>query len=299
MSFLGFFGPPDVTKLSMKGDVQGLVKALGCKDAAVRQAAAEALEQWGNDAEPALTAALEHRDASVRQAATAILERIQARRRAAALIKTLDQGKLSQEEYRAKVRVLAAIGAPAIGPLVEACTYMCPSYARDTMQEMGSAAAAPLMTLLKGADPERLGIATLLLALNGAPAVEALVTTLEHEEGDARWEAALALGYCNTPRAVEALRTVVSLPGSPKVLDPVALMLDLTVRYPQGVSKTRGEWQLVKLGHLLNALGGLPLMLEVHEAYTHRLAQENVRAYQDGWSRNVDRWWDGIGEWRG
>jgi HEAT repeat protein len=38
------FGPPDVAKLKAKGDVPGLIKALGReKDSAVRQAAATAL----------------------------------------------------------------------------------------------------------------------------------------------------------------------------------------------------------------------------------------------------------------
>lgn len=299
MGFLGLFGPPNIAKLSAKGDLNGLVKALGSQDGGVRRKAAEALEQWGSDAEPALTAALEHRDAGVRQAAAEILERIRARQRATAIIRVLDQGGLSREDYQAKVQELAAIGAPVIDPLMEACAYMCPSYARDTVQAMGGTAVTPLLALLKGSDPERLRMASVLLALNGNPAVEALIPVLECGEEEARWEAAFVLGDCNTPRVVEALRAVISLPGSPKVLDPVALLLDLTARYPQGVSKTRGEWQLVSVGRMLNILGGLPLMLEVHEAYTRRLAQENVRAYQDGWSRNVDRWWDGIGEWRG
>lgn len=44
-----FFGPPNVEKLKAKGNVKGLIKALGYeKDATIRQAADEVLGEIGD-----------------------------------------------------------------------------------------------------------------------------------------------------------------------------------------------------------------------------------------------------------
>ena len=48
---MGLFGPPDVDKLKAKGDVPGLIKALGYeRDSGVRGRAADALVQLGSGA---------------------------------------------------------------------------------------------------------------------------------------------------------------------------------------------------------------------------------------------------------
>ncbi len=75
---MGLFGPPDVAKLKAKGDVPGLIKALGyAKDAGVRRAAAEALGQIrdATAVEP-LIAALRDQDTGVRMRAAEALGRL-------------------------------------------------------------------------------------------------------------------------------------------------------------------------------------------------------------------------------
>ena len=60
MSLLSrLFSPPDVEKMKGQGDVQGLVKALDCRDAAIRDAAGAALVAMGEPAvAPLVTMAL-------------------------------------------------------------------------------------------------------------------------------------------------------------------------------------------------------------------------------------------------
>src|SRR5450756_828303 len=74
------FGPPNVEKLKAKGDIPGLIKALGYgKDWGVRNAAAGALGQIGDArAVGPLIAALKDQDSNVRRAAAGALVEISA-----------------------------------------------------------------------------------------------------------------------------------------------------------------------------------------------------------------------------
>ena len=67
---MGLFGPPNIENLKAKGDVQGLIKALGYqKDPNIRQAAAVALGQLGDhNAVEALISTLEDSESQVRLA---------------------------------------------------------------------------------------------------------------------------------------------------------------------------------------------------------------------------------------
>jgi hypothetical protein len=88
---MGLFGPPDIDKLKTKGDVKGLVKALGYqKDMAVRWRAAAALGDIGDaSAMEPLAAALEDPDKDVRAAADEALGKIGAREHIGPLITSL------------------------------------------------------------------------------------------------------------------------------------------------------------------------------------------------------------------
>jgi HEAT repeat protein len=78
MPLFGLFGPPNVENLKAKGDVQGLIKALGYeKDESVRRKAAQALKGlgWWRVFEP-LTGALKSKNKYVRQGAARVLGQI-------------------------------------------------------------------------------------------------------------------------------------------------------------------------------------------------------------------------------
>ena len=65
---MSLFGSPDVEKLRAKGDIKGLVKALGHrKDRRVRDRAMEALPEIGAPTVEPLIAALKDQDKSVRR----------------------------------------------------------------------------------------------------------------------------------------------------------------------------------------------------------------------------------------
>jgi HEAT repeat protein len=64
------FGPPDIHQMESKGDIQGLIKALASKDAAIRKAAVEALAPLKDpQAVEPLVGLLKDEDAGVRRAA--------------------------------------------------------------------------------------------------------------------------------------------------------------------------------------------------------------------------------------
>ena len=68
------FGPPNIGQLEARRDVQGLIKALAFKDAAIRRAAAEALGPFKDpDAVEPLSVLLDDESVAVRRAATAAL----------------------------------------------------------------------------------------------------------------------------------------------------------------------------------------------------------------------------------
>ena len=175
------FGPPNIEKLVAAGNVNGLYKALGYKqDPAVRQAALRGLARLGHVAD-ALAKLHGMREA---WAVAPLLA-------AAALEMPARSWKPEEEAYR----LLAAIGTPAVEPLIGALA--------DPDERMREAAARALGQM------------------GEASAVEHLITVLEGQRGDLALYGDLAhvtrplgqicarLGDANlTARAVVFLRAV-------------------------------------------------------------------------------------------
>jgi hypothetical protein len=112
------FGPPNVEKLSAKGDVQGLVKALGYeKDPSVQKAASQALAQLGEKAVEPLLLALKSAG---------------------------EEGKKD-----AIVAALTQIGTPALEPLIEALgDESSGAYATEVLGRMGQPAVERLLAIV-------------------------------------------------------------------------------------------------------------------------------------------------------
>lgn len=128
MAFLqGLFGPPNIEGMASKGDVDGLIKALGYKkDASVREAAAEALAKMGATAvEPLMSFLKSSVEEETTQVACKALAKI-----GTPAIKPLVTA-LADEGFRPKaVFALAEIGAPAVAPLIDAMASSGPPWQR-------------------------------------------------------------------------------------------------------------------------------------------------------------------------
>ena len=116
------FGPPNVEKLKAKGNVKGLIKALGYqKDEQLRQLAAEALGQTrdARAVKPLITA-LDDTDAKVRRAAAEALGQIGDVRAVRPLVATLKGEKMTDWQVsRAAADSIGQIGASAVKPLLK------------------------------------------------------------------------------------------------------------------------------------------------------------------------------------
>ena len=76
---MSLFGPPNIEKLEKKGDIKGLIKALGYKkDSSIRVAAAKVLSKWvsyGKNKKQAIEMLKENKQIAVESFVTAILEK--------------------------------------------------------------------------------------------------------------------------------------------------------------------------------------------------------------------------------
>ncbi len=233
---MGLFGPPDVEKLKAKGDVPGLIKALGYgKDWKVRWAAVGALGKIGDAraVEP-LIVVLNDEDRNVRWGVAEALGQIGDPRAVDSLMATLNDSSVS----RAAARALVKIGAPAVEPLIAVFTggtWEVHWFAAEALGQIGDARAVePLIAGLTGQyvgeavatslgqirDPRaveplvaalkyqtasvRKGVIE-ALAKFGAAAVEPLITALRDQNKSVRKAAAETLGKIGDPRAVEPL----------------------------------------------------------------------------------------------
>ena len=223
---MGLFGPPDVAKLKAKGDVKGLIKALGYqKDWHVRQAAAEALGKIGDAraVEP-LVAALKDQDSNARQGAAEALGRIGDARAVEPLIAALKEGAgvgrvaaLNSNARQAAAGALGQIGdARAVEPLIAALRDQdqytgLRKAAVGALGRIGDARAVePLIAVLRDPGEEMCKAAAEALGQIGAPAVEPLIAVLE--PGTAVEHAKRALGQIGAP-AVEPLIAVLGVGG--------------------------------------------------------------------------------------
>jgi hypothetical protein len=143
------FGPPNVEKLEAKGNVKGLIKALGYeKDADVREAAALALGQVGDaHAMEPLIAVLKDSTGSERWAAASALGEIGDARAVESLINTL--GDKDGEVRRAAADALDKLGWQP-GQSESGTAYWVAKRRWDKCAGIGAAAAEPLINALGG-----------------------------------------------------------------------------------------------------------------------------------------------------
>ena len=234
---MGLFGPPNVERLEARGDIPGLINALGYeKDAGVRDAAARALARTGDPAvvEPLfalvrdryaaqpcrqtaaealgemgapavefLTAALKDSNADVREAAARVLGNVGAPAVASLEIAMKDSNADVRE---VSAKALGAIGGPsAIEILSVALT--------DSSAAVRQSAARALARLGAAPDGGQAGAAYYWVEKRdwnecvrlGAAAVKPLVATLKHRDKVVRRAAAQALGKIADPGAAKGL----------------------------------------------------------------------------------------------
>ncbi len=201
------FGPPDVDKLRVKRDVQGLIKALGFpKDSYIRQNAAEALGAIGDPrAVKPLIVALNDIDSGVRKTAVYALGNIGDSRAAEPLIAALKDKTWGHWAVEALVK----IGAPAVTPLIVALkaeNRKIRQGAAGALEKIGAPAVTPLIVALNDEDKNiRQGAAQALGYMGGPQAVEPLISALKDVDGDVRQVTARALGNIGNARVTEPL----------------------------------------------------------------------------------------------
>ncbi len=178
---MALFGPPDVAKLKAKGDVPGLIKALGYNaDPNVRRDAAAALGDLGDGraAEP-LGAALRNPD-----------------------------WEHDWRDSSAAVDALGRLGEPAVATLISLFGYHSQVVrigAAEALGMIGRPAVQPLVALLADADLETRELAAQVLAAIGDEAVGPLIEALHDQATGRQVRAAKVLGDIGDPRAVEPL----------------------------------------------------------------------------------------------
>jgi HEAT repeat protein len=195
------FGPPDVAKLKAKGDVPGLIKALGYeKDSNVGRAAARALGEIGDPrAVGPLVTALKGQDADVHRLAAEALGRIGDARAVEPLVAALGD----QAMRRSAAVALAEIGAPAVEGLVAALNHSAKEVL-DQLRRQG--ADRSMINAVTNANVDmREAAAEALGKIGDARAVEPLITALDSEYVSLSKAAAEALGKIGDARAVEPL----------------------------------------------------------------------------------------------
>jgi HEAT repeat protein len=171
------FGVPDVENLKAKGNVKGLIKALGYKrDAGVRTAAAEALVEIG---------------------ATAVLPLI------AALRGTVHPPRLERDLREALVGTLVQIAGPAVEPLVGTLND-----AAAVVKRMGSVLQDRALTkvdLLQRYQALYRSVAIAMGQIGDLRAVPPLIAALVSEDLELRRASLEALELIGTPAVVEPL----------------------------------------------------------------------------------------------
>ena len=234
------FGPPDIQQLASKRDVQGLIKALSYKDAAVRTAAADALAPLKDPmaVEP-LVALLGDEDANVRRAVIRALAARGGIRVVEPLVTALDdrdgeaRGAASQAVYRrlltdpdqdtrrATVNALGRIRAKdGVEPLARTMMDAEESVrvaAVKALQAIGEPTAVTSMIVVLAHEQARSkatgrsslaverAIGQALDVLCDARAVPALQAAMKHDDADVREIAIKRLSRIAAPDVADAL----------------------------------------------------------------------------------------------
>jgi len=181
MGILGLF-KPNVRRMKVKKDVEGLIKALNYeRDHDVRMGAAEALGEIGDKraVEPLIQAL--KADSYLQARAAWALGEIGDKRAVKPLIPAL-QGELDTEVTLYATQTLIKIGEPAVKPLIQALKRKdsdVRARAAEALGEIGDKrAVGPLIQALK-ADSYLQARAAEALVQIGEPAVEPLFQALE------------------------------------------------------------------------------------------------------------------------
>jgi len=213
------FGPPNIEKLKEKGDVGGLIKALGHKDPSVARHAIGALTELGlAEAAEELSAALDtERREEVRISLVYALGKLGNPKAVGSLTKALD-------DHSARVRggaasALGKIGdhrvAQSLAPLLRDKIFEVRREAGRSLQILG--ATEILISALGDSDPEVRGGAAWALWLNPEVPSEAaapLIARLEDEDPSTRANAAQALAKVDPP-PTDALKPLIRLMNDP------------------------------------------------------------------------------------
>lgn len=244
MTVLSRFFRVDVQRLKERGDIDGVLKALGHKESDIRLQAVRVLGELGNPraVEP-LMASLEDSDRAVRAEAVRALQRLADPRAVEPLLAALED---SYNDVRAEAaRALQQLADPrAIDPLLalmgrergyvrmfamralgdlagvasvapilaalDAASFQGrppdePDAARETIAKIGRPAVPALIAARSRHDDVRQLIIELLGTLGGDDAVDALVERLRDPDPHDRRHAAIALGRLGDARALGAL----------------------------------------------------------------------------------------------
>jgi HEAT repeat protein len=288
------FGPPNANKLKAKGDVPGLIKALGFKkDPLVRRDAAEALGQMGDAraVEPLLEV-LTDPDRDVRIGAANALGQIGDLSAVEPLLGSLrdeDPG-VREAAVGAFCRLGGALGehfdSRAIAPLIESLKDGYAAVregAAGALGKMGPPAVMPLLDALRDPDGAvRKGASEALVKI-GAPAIEPLVATLGDPE--LRAMASTMLGQIHDVRAVEPLIATLRAESDP-VRRAAAETLDLVGWTPDAGTSgaaywaAKGQWQkCVEIGR--PAVDSLIDALKHPDALIRQLAARGLGQIRD------------------
>jgi HEAT repeat protein len=244
------FGPPNANKLQAKGDVPGLIKALGFKkDPAVRRDAAAALGQLGDSraVEP-LLAALSDVEPEVRASVAAALGLLGELSAVEPLI-----GALQDDDPSVRTAAALALGGlgPALAgigddravlPLILALQDGFAAVREGAsvgLGRMGSPAVAPLLAALRGQDLAVRKGATEALVRIGFPAIEPLVAALD--DPVLRPMASMMLGRIGDARAVDPLIATLRAESEP-VRRAAAETLDLLSWTPDAGAAGAAYW---------------------------------------------------------
>jgi HEAT repeat protein len=234
------FGPPNVAQLEAKGDVQGLIKALLYKDAAVRVAAAEALTPLKHPtAVDPLAAALRDENPSVRKACVGALAARGGLRVVNPLVGALQDPDpnvrsaaaaavyrrlMTDPDQDARRETIMALGkvrpADAVEPLIKAIMDADEGVrvaAIKSLQAVGDVRAIPSLVVvlaheqvrqkatgLSSPNVERAATAA-LDALCDPKAIEPLKISLAHDDADVREIAVRRLAKIGTPQVADCL----------------------------------------------------------------------------------------------
>jgi HEAT repeat protein len=178
---MALFGPPDVAKLKAKGDVPGLIKALGYTgDPSVRRDAAAALGDLGD------ARAVEPLGAALRN----------------------PNWEHDWRDSGAAVEALGRLGAPAVATLISLFAYHSQVVrigAAEALGTIGRPAVQPLVALMGDADLETRELAAQVLTAIGDEALQPLIEALNDPAIGRRVRATKVLGDIGDPRAVEPL----------------------------------------------------------------------------------------------